>query len=109
MSSCSLSGDSLRFLILPVPTEELGFPDGWLTEIYRPFFQTSLGLPSSTLSRYVRGGLPLYSGAEVSSPAGEETSRPLLTQTSSFHPRFGDLSSRSLIKDSLAFTRPNFP
>src|SRR5258708_24531666 len=33
MSSCSLSGDSLRFLILPVPTEAFCLPCGQLTQV----------------------------------------------------------------------------
>jgi hypothetical protein len=32
MVSCCLSASSLRFLVLPVPTEALGLPYGWLTQ-----------------------------------------------------------------------------
>ena len=31
MDSCCLSAGNVRFLILPVPTEEFSFPYGWLT------------------------------------------------------------------------------
>jgi hypothetical protein len=32
MDSCCLSAGSIRFLILPTPTEEFGLPCGWLTQ-----------------------------------------------------------------------------
>lgn len=47
---------------LPLPTAELGFPCGWLTDLH----QTALGLPRIALIRFNRGGYSLYSEVLVS-------------------------------------------
>jgi hypothetical protein len=64
MSSPCLSAGGVRFLDLPVPTEESGLP----SEDRRACRQsrTSLGLPRFAPVRRAGGGCRLYSGAAVS-------------------------------------------
>jgi len=67
MDSCYLSAGNVRFLILPVPTEEFSFPHGWLTSgIDRPldligiatFRMCEMQLGRSALSTAGNNGCP---------------------------------------------------
>lgn len=72
------------------------------------------GFPRSTRVRYDRGGCPLNSGTAMLSrltlglqPAPAASQRPILHPAGAVHRR--GTRSRSIIRGSLAFTRPVFP
>jgi hypothetical protein len=111
VSRC-LSATGVGFLGHPVPAGELGLPHGRLTGRLR--VRTSAGFPRSTRVRYDRGGCPLNSGTAMLSqltlgvqPAPAASQRPVLHPAGAIHRR--GPRSRSILRGSLAFTRPVFP
>jgi hypothetical protein len=111
VSRC-LSATGVGFLGHPVPAGELGLPCGRLTGRLR--VRTPTGFPRSTRVRYDRGGCPLNSGTAMLSrltlslqPAPAASQRPVLHPAGAVHRR--GPRSRSIIRGSLAFTRPVFP
>jgi hypothetical protein len=115
MPSRCLSAAGLRFLEHPLPTEDFRRAYVRPTDCH----QTSLGFPRSALSSCAWGGCLLYSGVVVSLLRG--VWEPLATAADHLglpaDPTLpscsvivsGNLNSRSLTEDSLAFTRPVFP
>ena len=115
MPSRCLSAAGLRFLEHPVPTED------FRRSYVRPTDprQTSVGFPRSAPSSRDWGGCLLYSGVVVS--LLRSVCEPLATAADHLDlpadPALpscsvivsGNLNSRSLTEDSLAFTRPVFP
>jgi hypothetical protein len=80
----------------------------------RECLRTPSGLPRSTRARYDRGGCPLHSGTAMLSrlaknpqPAPAASQRPVLHPAGTSHLR--SQRSRSIIRGSVAFTRPVFP
>jgi len=80
----------------------------------RRCLRTPSGLPRSTRARYDRGGCPLNSGTAMLSrltknpqPAPAASQRPVLHPAGTSHLR--SQKSRSIIRGSVAFTRPVFP
>jgi hypothetical protein len=111
VSRC-LSATGVGFSGHPAPAGELGLPCGRLTERLR--VRTPTGFPRSTRVRHDRGGCPLNSGTAMLSrlmlgpqPAPAASQRPVLHPAGSTHRR--GPRSRSIIRDSLTFTRPVFP
>ena len=107
-----LSATGVRFLGHPVPAGELDLPYGRLTGAFR--HRTPTGFPRSTRVRHDRGGCPLNSGTAMLSrltmgiqPAPAASQRPVLHPAGTTHRRGSRL--RSIIRGSLAFTRPVFP
>ena len=106
MDSCDLSAGSLRFLILPFPTEEFGLPCSRLTEgIDHPSDLIGVTLFRMCEKQPVR--MPsLLRGLGIRSCdlSARRDRCPIHHRMS----RFDDQTSRSLIKGSFAFIRPIF-
>jgi hypothetical protein len=111
---CLTAGD-LRFLVPPLPARGVGLPYGWLTAEVR---QTLSGLLRPAYARCERVGYP-HDSRGGSVPSHAEASPACLREGGLVpalfshhhrlcHPRSDDLFLRSLIKGSLAFTRPLF-
>jgi hypothetical protein len=110
-----LTAGGIRFLVLPVPARALGLPYSWLTAEPR---QTLAGLLRPAYLRCERVGCPLYCG-DIWCPGIQSYRLNIIMKENTapsslslphrlYHPRSDDQFSRSLVKDSLSFTRPLF-